>query len=76
MPRHPLYESPKPGMSLPVKTPAPKASRAFPANVDGPIPTRSGPPVRAERPPVKNMFNRDSGAVSKRPAMTPPSRVR
>ena len=56
--------------------PAPQASRAFPANVDGPIPTRPGPPVRAERPTVQNMFNRDSGAVSKRPAMKPPSRVR
>ncbi len=74
MPKHPLYESPIKGTSIPVKTPSPPASKAFPANAEPKGRTRTGPPPRAERPTVKNRFNTDP--KGRRPAMKPPSRVR
>ena len=71
MPRHPLYESPIKGTSVPTKTPAPPAS---PANAEPRGKTRFGPDVRTERATVKNRFNVDPRGTRK--AMTPPSRVR
>ena len=76
MPKHPLFDTSRPGTSIPTRTAAPGASPAFPKNVEPRGAVRTGPPPRAERASVKNMFNRDSGAVSKRPPMKPPSRVR
>ncbi len=74
MPKHPLYESPIKGTSIPVKTPAPAASKAFPANAEPKGRTRTGPPPRAERATVSNRFNTDP--KGRRPPMKPPSRVR
>ncbi len=74
MPKHPLYESPIKGTSIPVNTPAPAASKAFPANAELKGRVRSDPPPRAPRATVKNRFNVDP--VGRRPAMKPPSRVR
>ncbi len=74
MPKHPLYESPIKGTSIPVTTPAPAASEAFPANRELKGRTRSDPPPRAERATKPNMFNVDKHG--RRPAMKPPSRVR
>ena len=74
MPKHPLYESPIKGTSIPVKTPSPPASKAFPANVEPRGAVRTGPPPRAERATVSNRFNTDKHG--RRPPMKPPSRVR
>ena len=74
MSKRPLYESPIKGTSIPVKTPSPAASKAFPANAEPKGRTRTGPPPRAERPSKPNMFNVDKHG--RRPAMKPPSRVR
>lgn len=74
MPKHPLFESPKPGTSIPTKTPAPQASRAFPANVEPRGAVRTGPPPRAERATQSNIFNVDRHG--KRKAMVLPRRVR
>ncbi len=73
MPR-PLYESPIKGTSIPVTTPAPAASRAFPANSELKGRVRSDPPPRAERATQSNIFNVDRHG--KRKAMTPPRKVR
>ncbi len=74
MPKHPLYESPIKGTSIPVNSPAPTPSKAFPANAELKGRTRSDPPPRAERATKPNMFNVDRRGTRK--AMQPPRRVR
>ena len=74
MPKHPLYESPIKGTSIPVQTPSPPASRAFPQATEPKGRTRFGPPPRAPQPTVQNRFNTDKHG--RRPPMKPPSRVR
>ena len=74
MPKHPLYDTSRPGTSIPVKTPAPAASEAFPANSELKGRVRSDPPPRAERATVSNGFNTDRHGTRK--AMTPPPKVR
>ena len=73
MPR-PLYESPIKGTSIPVKTPAPAASKAFPQNAELKGRVRSDPPPRAPRATVKNRFNTDP--VGARRATNLPPKVR
>ena len=73
MPR-PLYESPIKGTSIPVNSPAPAPSEAFPRNSELKGRVRSDPPPRAPRATVKNRFNTDQHG--RRPAMTPPTKVR
>ena len=70
----PLYDTSKPGTSIPTKTAPPPASKAFPANVEPRGAVRTGPPPRSERATVSNIFNVDRHG--KRKAMTPPRKVR
>ncbi len=74
MPKHPLYESPIKGTSIPVTTPAPAPSKAFPQNAELKGRVRSDPPPRAPRATVKNRFNTDARGT--RPATTRPPKVR
>ena len=70
----PLYDTSKPGTSIPTKTAPPAASRAFPQATEPKGRSRFGPPPRAPQPTVQNRFNTDKHG--KRKAMVPPSRVR
>ncbi len=74
MPKHPLYESPIKGTSIPVTTPAPAASKAFPANAELKGRVRSDPPPRAPRATVSNRLNTDRHGTRK--PMTQPRKVR
>ena len=74
MPKHPLFDTSRPGTSIPTRTAAPKPGPGFPANSELKGRVRSDPPPRAARATQENRFNVDKHG--RRPPMTPPRRVR